>query len=173
MNRGLLHKMYTAARGRYTRHSVIGAWWGGGNSRLFVGFYTLFEFANPNQHKCSIVRQQRCHYVTGKDGWGENKEKKESGGRGRLKHASELITGGNELMVVTRNHVESSDTSTLLSVTNNTMVVGGIIDVFGFDSVSSVLQHIDHRVDIIRRNRIAIAAPFFLFECVTAVRGLP
>ena len=47
-----------------------------------------------------------------------------------LKHANESITGGNELMVVTRNHVEGVDTSTLLSVMNGTIVDGGIIDVF-------------------------------------------
>ena len=34
--------------------------------------YTLFEFANPNEHKCSMTRQRICYYVTGKEGWGEN-----------------------------------------------------------------------------------------------------
>ena len=50
----------------------------GHESRLsmFVCLYTLFEFANPNEHKCSMTRQRICYYVTGKEGWGENKEKK-------------------------------------------------------------------------------------------------
>ena len=44
---------------------------------LFVCLYTLFEFANPNEHKCSMRRQRICYYVTGKDSWGENNEKEE------------------------------------------------------------------------------------------------
>ena len=50
--------------------------WLGRLGCLFVCLYTLFEFANPNEHKCSMTRQRICYFVTGKEGWGENKEKK-------------------------------------------------------------------------------------------------
>ena len=48
---------------------------------LFVCLYTVFEFANQYEHKCSMTRQRICYYVTGKEGGGENKEKKRENGR--------------------------------------------------------------------------------------------